>query len=52
LPEWTYDSPATMTSKMMTSLIATITAFNELEVRTPKHSRPDSSRTIAAAATS
>jgi hypothetical protein len=52
LAEWMYDSPATITSKMMTSLIATIAALNLLEVRTPRHSRPESTSTIAAAARS
>ena len=38
-----------ITSRMIASLIATITAFTLLEVRMPKHSRPVISSTITAA---
>ena len=40
-----------MTSRMIASLIATITALTVLEVRIPKHSRPAISSTITAAKT-
>ena len=44
-----YDSPAMMTSRMIASLIATITALTLLDARIPKHSSPVSSSTITAA---
>src|SRR5947209_10802256 len=49
--EWKYDRPATMTSRMIESLIATITAFTVLDVRIPRHSSPAISSTITAANT-
>src|SRR5437588_12390928 len=38
-----------MTSRMIASLIATITPLKVLDVRIPRHSSPDSSSTITAA---